>query len=79
MDIEHGRQTQRGEGEDRTGREVRTDIHTLPRAKQTARRSLLHSTERSAGRSVRPRGVRSRMGEELQGGEMCIHVADSPY
>ena len=30
IDIKNGRQTQKGDGEDRTGREVRTDIHTLP-------------------------------------------------
>ena len=72
IDIKNRRQTQKGEGEDRTGREVRTDIHTLPRVKQTARQSLLHSTERSAGHSVRPRGA--GWGRSSKSGRRCVYV-----
>ena len=68
-----------GEGEGRLNREVRIDIYTLPWVNQGASGNLLHSTGNSARCSVMTyKGGMGVGGREVQeGGDICIHVADS--
>ena len=51
-DVENGLVDTAGEGESGTNWEIRTDIYTLPRVKQTASGKVLYSTGCSAWRSV---------------------------
>ena len=66
-----------GEGEGGTNREIRFDINTLPCVKWIASGNLLYSTGSSAWCSVTTQmGGRGR-GEVREGGDVCIHTADS--
>lgn len=59
-----------------------TDITTLPRVKQTARGELLCSTGSSAWCSMltwRGGGGGGEVREPQEGGDMCIHRAESRH
>ena len=63
--------------------EIGIDIYTLPRIKQIASGNLLYSTGSSAKRSMMTKMGGVVFGEGMQevqeGGDICIHIADSHH